>query len=390
VDHLLASYVVALVLPYLVTLLLTPRVQRWAVASGWLDRPGGRKEHEAPVALLGGVAVFVSAGIGILISAAVSEPVRAGLLGPGSLGALGLGVAAIVALGAYDDRYDMSAPAKAAVQVAIAAGTWALGFRCGALELPLGLGIIGGPISSLVLTIFWIVLVTNAFNLIDGIDGLSAGLGVIAALTLVVLGARHGAPVPVLGALALAGALGAFLRYNLPPAWIFLGDAGAMGIGYTTAVLSVAAYQKAPTAMILIVPILALGVPLIDTLLAVVRRTTTHVGERGIAALHPLEVARAVMRADRGHIHYVLLRSGWSVRQVLFSLYALSVGFGALALWTRGTSPTVRWSVWLTLPAAAFVVLRLLERRALRLEGNRGEGSAAARARASEDRAIAG
>jgi UDP-GlcNAc:undecaprenyl-phosphate GlcNAc-1-phosphate transferase len=258
------------------------------------------------------------------------------------------------------------------------------------VALPFGLAVVEGPAVSFVSTVLWIVLVTNAFNLIDGIDGLSAGLGVIAALTLVVLGARHGAPVPVLGALALAGALGAFLRYNLPPAWIFLGDAGAMGIGYTTAVLSVAAYQKAPTAMILIVPILALGVPLIDTLLAVVRRTTTHVGERGIAALHPLEVARAVMRADRGHIHYVLLRSGWSVRQVLFSLYALSVGFGALALWTRGTSPTVRWSVWLTLLAAAFVVLRLLERRALRLEGNRGEGSAAARARASEDRAIAG
>jgi UDP-GlcNAc:undecaprenyl-phosphate GlcNAc-1-phosphate transferase len=368
VDHLLASYVVALVLPYLVTLLLTPRVQRWAVATGWLDRPGGRKEHAAPVALLGGVAVFVSAGIGLLMSAAVSEPVRAGLLGSGSLGALGLGVAAIVALGAYDDRYDMSAPAKALAQVGIAAGTWALGFRCGALQLPFGWVVEGGMVFSLIVTVGWIVLITNAFNLIDGIDGLAAGVGIASALTIVVLAAGNAASVPVLGALALSGSLSAFLRYNLPPASIFLGDAGAMGIGFVTAVLSIGSYQKAPTAMVLIVPLLALGVPVFDTVLAVVRRTARHMGEVGLAALHPLRIGRAVMQADRGHIHHILLRSGWSVRRILFALYALSAGFGVLALWTRSVEPTLRWSMWLGLLALALGVLHYLERRAGRAE----------------------
>jgi UDP-GlcNAc:undecaprenyl-phosphate GlcNAc-1-phosphate transferase len=365
VSDLGLSYAVALVLPYLVALLVTPRIERWALARGWMDLPGGRKEHGGPVPLLGGVAVFASAGIGLALSALVSDPVRSGLLGSGSLGALGLGIAAVVALGAYDDRYDLRAPLKALAQVGIAAATWVLGFRCGTLELPFGLGVIGGAVPSLVITIGWIVLVTNAFNLIDGIDGLAAGLGIAAALTLFVLAAGHGAPVPVLAALALAGALAAFLRYNLPPAQIFLGDAGAMGIGYTTAVISVASYQKAPTAMVLVVPILALGVPVIDTVLAVVRRTANHVRGGGRGALHPLSLARAVMQADRGHVHHILLRSGFRVRSVLFSLYALSAAFGAIALQTRGSSPTVRWSLWLAILGGSFVALRVLERRAI-------------------------
>jgi UDP-GlcNAc:undecaprenyl-phosphate GlcNAc-1-phosphate transferase len=205
--------------------------------------------------------------------------------------------------------------------------------------------------------------VINAFNLIDGIDGLTAGLGIVAALTVVVLAADNSAPVPVLGALALSGALSAFLRDNLPPARIFLGDSGAMGIGYVTAVLSIASYQKAPTAMVLIVPLLVLGVPILDVLLTVVRRATRPLGERGVRALHPLGIARAVMQADRGHIHHLLLRSGFTPRGVLFTLYALSIGFALLALRTREATPTIRWLVFFGLLGGALVALRLLERR---------------------------
>jgi UDP-GlcNAc:undecaprenyl-phosphate GlcNAc-1-phosphate transferase len=360
------SYLVALFLPYLVALLVVPRTRRWALGRGWLDRPSGRKRHDAPIPLLGGVAVFVSAALGLLIGASVSEPIRIGLWGQGSLAALGLGLAAIVLIGVYDDLRDMRASSKLLAQIVIASATCALGFQCGAVQLPFGLPLLDHPVASFVVTVGWIVLVTNAFNLIDGIDGLAAGLGIAAALTIVVLAADYNASVPVLAALALSGSLSAFLRYNLPPARMFLGDAGAMGIGYTTAVLSIASYQKGPTAMVLVVPILALGVPVLDTLLAVLRRTAGHLREHSLRALHPLEIVRAVMRSDRGHVHYLLLRSGWSVRAVLFTLYAVSAAFGALALWTRHASSTTRWAVWLALLFGFWLSLRLLEHRASR------------------------
>ncbi len=358
-----ASYLVALFLPYLVALFLTPRVRDGATALGWVDRPTERKTHTTAVPLAGGIAVFAAAAIGLLLGALVSSPIRDGLWGSGSLAALGLGVAGIVALGLYDDLYDMRPGSKALAQVAIAIMTWELGFRCNALLLPFGLGVADGTIVSLVVTVGWIVMVTNAFNLIDGIDGLSAGLGIAAALTILVLAAGNEASVPVLGALALSGALSAFLRYNLPPASIFLGDAGAMGIGYATAVLSLASYQKGPTAMVLVVPILAIGVPMLDTLLSVVRRTVRHLRERGLQGVHPVAVVRAVMDADRGHIHHLLLRSGWGVRRILFVLYGLSALCGGLALWTRDASPSLRWTLWLGLLGGSLLVLRLLESR---------------------------
>lgn len=370
------SYLVALFLPYLFALLLTPRVRRLAVRLGWLDHPSGRKQHGTAVPLLGGVAVFGSAFLGVLLGTLVSEPIRVALLGPGSLGALGAGVAAVVALGLYDDLRDLRPWQKLVAQVSIAGATWFLGFHCAAVQLPFGWGVIDAPLASFLITVGWIVLVTNAFNLIDGIDGLTAGIGIAAVLTIVVLAAENGASVSMLGALALSGALSAFLRYNLPPARIYLGDSGAMAVGYTIAVLSVASYQKAPTAMVLLVPILVLGVPLLDTLLAVIRRTRGHLREHGLSAVHPLEIATAIMRADRGHVHYLLMRSGWSVRSVLLTLYAMAVAFGGLALWTREASPTDRWLLWLALLAGSFVALRVLERRVERSEARDTERAA--------------
>ena len=145
-----------------------------------------------------------------------------------------------------------------------------------------------------------------------------------------------------------------------------------------TAVLSLASYQKGPTAMVLVVPILAIGVPMLDMLLAVVRRTARHLRERGLRGVHPVAVARAVMDADRGHIHYLLLRSGWGIRRVLFVLYGVSALCGALALWTREASPSVRWTLWLGLLGGSLLALRLLESRVRareeRVESTMGSG----------------
>lgn len=362
----MAIFAAILIVPWLLALVLTPVVIRFAQSRGYLDVPTARKAHKAPVALLGGVAVFASIALGLLLVSIFVEPVRNALVGHASLGALGLGAILMVALGTWDDLYDMRPMAKLAGQIAIAALTWAMGFRVGAIELPFELLLTSAAPVSFLVTVGWIVIVSNAFNLIDGIDGLTAGVSVITALTVFLLANQNGATVPVIAALALSGALAGFLRFNLPPARIFLGDAGALSIGYVTAVLAMASYQKSPAAVALIVPLLVLGLPLLDPILAVLRRGLSHLRRRGAEGLRPGEMLHAVTLADRGHLHHLLLRNGLSVSESLAVLYAVCIALAAVGLGTREASTTLRWGLFLALICAGFASLRALERRALR------------------------
>jgi UDP-GlcNAc:undecaprenyl-phosphate GlcNAc-1-phosphate transferase len=361
----MATFAAILIVPWLLALVLTPAVIRFAQARGFLDYPTERKAHKAPVAILGGVAVFASIVLGLLAVAVFVPPVRALLWGYESLGAMGLGAGLMVALGAWDDLYDMRPLHKLAGQIAIASLTWAMGFRVGSIELPFDFFLTAVAPVSLVVTVGWIVIVSNAFNLIDGIDGLTAGVSVITALTVFLLANQNGATVPVIAALALSGALAGFLRFNLPPARIFLGDAGALSIGYLTAVLAMASYQKSPAAVALAVPLLVLGLPLLDAILAVIRRGLQHLRTRGAEGLRPGEIVRAITLADRGHLHHLLLRNGLSVPQSLAVLYGVCLALAALGLSTRDASSSLRWGFFLGLIAAGYAALRWLERRAL-------------------------
>ena len=362
----MATFAAILIVPWLLALALTPVVIRFAQAHGHLDYPTARKAHKAPVAILGGVAVFASIALGLLALAPFVAPVREGLVGFESLGALGLGAGLMVALGAWDDLYDMPALYKLAGQIAIALLTWAMGFRVGSIELPFDFILTAAVPVSLAVTVIWIVMVTNAFNLIDGIDGLTAGVSVITALTVFLLANQNGATVPVIAALALSGALAGFLRFNLPPARIFLGDAGALSIGYMTAVLAMASYQKSTAAVALIVPLLVLGLPLLDAILAVIRRSLLHLRTRGAEGLRPVEIMRAISLADRGHLHHLLLRNGLSVPQSLAVLYTICIGLAVVGLRTRDASSSLRWGLFVGLIGAGFAALRGLERRAAR------------------------
>jgi UDP-GlcNAc:undecaprenyl-phosphate GlcNAc-1-phosphate transferase len=387
------TFAAILIVPWLLALVLTPATIRFAKARGYLDHPTARKAHKKPVAMLGGVAVFASIALGLLALAPFVAPVRASLFGYESLGALCLGAGLMVALGVWDDLYDMRPLHKLAGQIAIAALTWAMGFRVGAIELPFEFLLSAAAPVSFAVTVLWIVVVANAFNLIDGIDGLTAGVSVITALTVFLLANQNGATVPVMAALALSGALAGFLRFNLPPARIFLGDAGALSIGYLTAVLALASYQKSPAAVALIVPLLVLGLPLLDTILAVIRRGTSHLQTRGAAGLRLGEVVRAVMSADRGHLHHLLLRNGLSVPESLAVLYAVCVALAAVGLGTRDASTALRWGLFLALVAAGFAALRMLERRATRREAEivaRTEAEAAADALTEASRRATG
>ncbi len=366
----MATFVAILIVPWLLALVLTPLTIRFAEARGYLDHPTARKAHKKPVAMLGGVAVYASIALGTLGLAFFLPPVRDALFGYESLGALGLGAGLMVALGVWDDLADLRPMHKLAGQIAIAALTWGMGFRIGSIELPFEFFLSAAAPVSFVVTVGWIVIVANAFNLIDGIDGLTAGVSVITALTVFLLANQNGATVPVMAALALSGALAGFLRFNLPPARIFLGDAGALSIGYLTAVLAMASYQKSPAAVALVVPLLVLGLPLLDTILAVIRRGIVHLRTRGAEGLRPGDIVRAVTSADRGHLHHLLLRNGLTVPASLAVLYSVCVVLALVGLGTREAPSALRWGLFLALIGAGYVVLRLLERRAARREAD--------------------
>ena len=266
----MAVFAAILIAPWLLALVLTPATIRFAKRHDLMDHPTERKAHRAPVALLGGVAVYAAIVLGVGVLMVFLPGLREMAFGRESLGALALGCGLMLALGLYDDLYDMPALHKLAGQVAIAALTFAMGFQVGRGRAPVRLRPLRGRCRSRSLvTVLWIVVVANAFNFIDGMDGLASGVALITVLTVFLLANQNGATVPVVAALALSGALAGFLRFNLPPARIFLGDAGALSIGYLTAVLSLASYQKSPAAVALIVPLLVLGLPLLDTILAV-------------------------------------------------------------------------------------------------------------------------
>jgi UDP-GlcNAc:undecaprenyl-phosphate GlcNAc-1-phosphate transferase len=372
------TFAAILIVPWLLSLALTPVVIRWAHRRGWLDRPTERKNHARPVPILGGVAVFGATFGGLLLLAPFVPQIREGAFGPGSLAALALGTLSMVAIGLWDDLHDLSPLRKLALQIGAAVLTWVLGFRAGELAPVFDETGLAAPIGSLLLTVGWIVVVSNAFNLIDGLDGLASGISIICLLTVFLLANGNGASVPVIGALALAGSLAAFLRFNLPPARIFLGDAGALAIGYSTAVLALASSQKAPAGVTLIVPLVVLGVPMLDTALAVVRRALAQASGEQNSGFHPLAIARAVFRADRGHIHHLLVRLGFTVPQTLAVLYGLSATLAVLGYYARGFPKPLIWVLWLSLLALGYAALRVLERRVLRLEAERARASGVA------------
>jgi UDP-GlcNAc:undecaprenyl-phosphate GlcNAc-1-phosphate transferase len=360
------TFVPVLVLPWLIALAVTPLVIRLAGSWGFLDQPSERKQHAAPTPYLGGLAVLGAALLGLLIALPLL-PVEA----RGEVGLLAVyasGLIAMAGLGLWDDEVDLRPGVKLGGQLLIAGASWAAGIRIGAVEGPFGLAIVDAMLPSLLLTVLWIVAITNAFNWIDGMDGLATGIGLITMLTIFVLATDARVGAPILATLALSGALAGFLRFNLPRARIFLGDSGALAIGYAAAVLSIGTYQKQPAAMVAVVPLLAIGIPVVEFCIAIVRRFFDHAKGEGLRGMRPLEVWRVVSRADRGHIHFLMLRAGYPVNRTLFTLYAASGALALLALSTREASAGLRWSAWIASLAAGFTAVRWLERRAKRRE----------------------
>lgn len=316
-------------------LFLTPLVRSLALCVGAIDRPGERKVHTLPIPRMGGLAVVLSALLAILVGMVVDH--LAGIeprFDATNWAPILLGGALVFLVGLWDDIRPVPAGIKLVFQ-AMAAGVaiW-FGILIERVSL-FGTDILELGALAIPLTFLWIVGITNAFNLVDGLDGLAAGLASISAGTSAVIFILRGDSHDALFLLILLGALLGFLRYNFNPATIFLGDSGSLFVGYVLAVAAITGSQKGATALAVVTPLLIFGLPIVDTLLSMVRRFVSGLRPRQRAKVslkEQLHGAKRIFEADQGHIHHRLIALGFSHRNAVLILYSFAVGLSALAL----------------------------------------------------------
>lgn len=321
-----AKYAFVFFTGFLVTYLLTPVVRRIAATLGMVDMPVARRIHSVPTPRGGGMAVFFGFHAACAASFLVPwVPFERNLLLSWWLGSFLPASLFVLCFGLVDDLKNLPPRAKLLCQVAAAAIAWAAGIRFSVLldiALP---AYIDWP-----LTILWFLAFMNAFNLIDGLDGLAAGLATIASLGVAgSLVLRH-MPGDVLMLLGLVGACVAFLRYNFHPASIFLGDSGSLFLGFTLAALSLGTGSKGPVLVTIAVPLLAVGIPMFDMFLALWRRSIRALVGRGGTTAD--STAGGIFAADRDHLHHRLVGTGLSHQNVAYYLYVLSGLMIAVAL----------------------------------------------------------
>ena len=326
------------------SVLLTPLARRLALGLGAVGAPGGRNVHARGLPRLGGLAIAVGWSISVLAMLQV-EGFSGITLGHQALQLLGMvgGGLALCVVGAVDDVRGLRAAHKLLAQVAVATFAYACGFHIDAVRLPV-IGTLEMGVFALPVSVIWIVGITNAVNLIDGLDGLAAGVGFFGALTSCVVAYISGNAFVALLSSGLMGVLAGFLFFNFNPARIFMGDSGSYFLGFVLATLSLAGslQQKASTAVSLLVPMIALGLPIFDTLFTMLRRFLER---------------RSMFSPDRGHIHHRLLDLGLTHRRAVIVLYGVCVVFTASAI---AISLGRVWESGLALLAASAVLIALV------------------------------
>jgi UDP-GlcNAc:undecaprenyl-phosphate GlcNAc-1-phosphate transferase len=294
-----------LILCFLCSVLITPIVKKLAFKLGATDSPNKRKVHVKIMPRLGGIAIYISFLLGLFILQPDS-PYHAAIIAGGVI---------ILATGILDDLYQLSAKIKFVLQIisALIVVMWG-GVEVEFINLPFN-GYLEFGIFSVPITVLWIVGVTNAINLIDGLDGLAAGVSSIAFITIsgmaIVMGNGY---VVAMGTILLASTLG-FLIYNFHPAKIFMGDTGALFLGYMISVLALLGFKNV-TIISFVVPIIILGVPISDTFFAIIRRIYNK---------------KSLSAPDKSHLHHCLLELGFTHRETVLLIYAMSAMFGLAA-----------------------------------------------------------
>ena len=337
-------YAGSAMLACLLAVAITPLVARGAERVGMLDIPGGRRLHPRPIARPGGLAIALAFGLTILAFWLVDRYAGRPFLIPDEVRSSRFTLTALAALlgmtvGFIDDALELRARWQFLGQAVVAAIIIAAGIRIDFVDDPFGSGLVqlAAPVA-VAFTFFWIVGMNNALNFIDGLDGLAAGVSAIAAATLgaIALLPQVGEPFVAWMAFSLAGATIGFLVFNFHPARVFMGSTGVVFVGTMLAVLSIFGTAKVAAAL------LVLGVPIIDTFYVLLRRVLQ---------------GRPPFAPDRGHFHHRLLDVGLSHPQAVLLIYALTLGFGALAFLTSGRTQVLSFVGAVVLFGVAVVVL---------------------------------
>lgn len=357
-TNLIVAATIAAAVAAVITSALVPLVIRIAYALRAMDYPGGRREQEAAVPRLGGLAVVIGLSVSLLFMAVLMRTLGQFALPRNALLAMALATFMVFLVGLVDDIAGVSVLDKFLVELLAAFLIVKIGWSFDVLGLPggenLALGVFGQAVS-----IVWIVGVTNAINLIDGLDGLAGGVVAIIAGSFLVYAVLQGNELTAVALAAVMGSCLGFLRYNWAPARIYLGDSGSLTLGFLLAITSVHSSLKAPAAIAILVPILALGVPVMDTLLVMlVRFLERPKGPLGTRFL-------AMFRADRNHLHHLLLRFSGSRPAVVGWIYSSVLAFCLLALTVAITrSP----EIGAVLLGTEFVAIAVMRRLGLRRE----------------------
>lgn len=317
------DYVSGFLVAFVISVLITPAVIAFAGRTGALDKPDERKVHKAPIPRIGGVGIYIAFMVGMLAVFVQMRPEGEALR---EIIGLLLGGSLIVLLGLVDDYKNLPAKVKLLGQI-IAAAVLVIGFdvRIDFISDPFG-DYLYLEWFAVPATIFWIVGITNTVNLIDGLDGLAAGVSTIASITIFLVALEKSFLLVAVLTAVLAGAAAGFLYYNFNPARIFMGDTGSMFLGFMLSGISVIGAVKSAATIALIVPMLALGIPIMDTTFAIVRRYRGGV---------------PIFKPDKGHLHHRLLALGFTQRQAVLLMYVISALLGLSAVALTEVSPTM-------------------------------------------------
>ncbi|MEG1997195.1 MAG: MraY family glycosyltransferase [Clostridiales bacterium] len=305
-------------LTFLTALAVTPLAIRLALKYGIVDQPNQRKVHVRPVPRMGGVAIYAAFVVGVLTLGVYSHQVAA-LLVAGSM---------VMLVGFVDDVKNISPKLKLLGQLLASLLLAYGGFRVQFVTNPFDGGIISLGVLSVPVTVLWLTGISNAVNLIDGLDGLSAGVSAIAALCMAAVCLAQGNALAAALAVILAAAALGFLRYNFNPAKTFMGDCGSLFLGFILGAIAILGLSKGATVVSLFIPLIIMGIPIFDTFFAIIRRMFLH---------------KPIFEADKGHLHHSLLSLGLSHRQTVLAIYTISLvmGLGAVLMAVLTSSQAV-------------------------------------------------
>jgi UDP-GlcNAc:undecaprenyl-phosphate GlcNAc-1-phosphate transferase len=314
------------------SLLATPRVRRLAIKTGVMDQVDERRMHDEPKPRLGGLAVYLAFAFALFVAiglALKSTPLFHNADDIHDFLGVIFGGTLILLVGVWDDVMHMRPRSKFVAQVIVAVISMGYGFIIAGFDNPFTHQYVNVPFwLGVPLTLLWYLGMMNAINFLDGLDGLLAGVTAISGLFLFAIAIAHGFVVPALVLAALVGGALGFLPYNFNPAKIFLGDTGSLFIGYVFATVSIIVTAKVAITISLLVPLVALALPVVDTAAVIWRR---------------FRAGRSITEADRGHFHHILVfRFGLNVKQAVLLIYAVSFALGAVAYFLSGAAGHVR------------------------------------------------